>query len=237
MSVNITQVDHGEDNSTASSYTFTARSLGSTAADRVIIVALSMRVAGTTTTVSSVTVAGSSASQIVSSPNNSGGNTTLTEIWAVAVAAGTTGDVVVTFSGSVLRCGVNVWRMVGASGAAASASGGSTADPSTSTLTIPANGAAVGYVAADYGTIGPAIAWTNLTSSLALTLITSPSFKHAGAMADFTTGGSTALTGDPSADSVQIPSGVFATWAVPAAGFNPYWANKNNVGVIGAGTY
>lgn len=211
--VAITQTDHGESATDSNTYTFTARALGTAQADRRIIVALSMRVAGTTTTVSSVTVAGISATQVVSSPNNGGGNTTLAELWVAAVPTGTTGDVVITFSATVLRCGSNVWRMVGSASSTASATGTSTADPGTANLTIPANGAAVGFAVADFAGSGQGVNWTNLTSSLALTY-PEGAFGNAGAMADFVGGGSTTLTADYTAStSITTPSAVFAAWA------------------------
>lgn len=211
-SVAITQADHGEDTTNTNIYTFTSRALGAAQADRRIIVGASMRVAGTTTTLNSITVAGISATQVVSAPNTTGGNLTLTELWIADVPTGTTGNVVVTYSSAaVLRCGINVWRMVGAASGTASATGTSTVDPGTATITIPSNGSAVGYAACDM--TGGAINWTNLTQTLAATVVEASTFQHGAASADFTTGGSTALTGDFTGTGVSSPSSCFATWS------------------------
>jgi len=172
-----------------------------------------MRVAGTTTTVSSVTVGGVSASAVVTSNNTTGGNQTMAALYVADVPTGTTGDVVITFSATVLRCGANVWRMVGAASGTASATGSSVADPGTANLTIPANGSAVGLAVADFSGSGQNVVWTNLTSSLVLTY-PEGGFGYAGAMADFVGGGSTTLTGDYTAStSIGTPSTVFAAWA------------------------
>lgn len=212
-SVSITQLDHGEDATTSNVYTFTSKSTGVAASNRFVIIGISTRFGGTTITSLTVTVGLVSATKVVSAANTTGGNTTLSELWIAAVPTGTSDNVVVTYSAGVLRCGLNMWRMVGAASGTASASGSSVVDPTTATIIIPNNGSAVGYVVSDFNGGSGAISWTNLTQSLAITTITG-SFRHGAAMADFVSGGSTALTGDMSAaTSIDSPSGVFAAWS------------------------
>ena len=209
--VAITQTDNGLSATDSNTYTFTNRALGSAQADRRIIVGLCMRVAGTTTTVSSVTVGGVSASSVIDVPNNGGGNTTLGALYIADVPSGTTGDVVVTFSGTVLRCGVNVWRMVGAASGTASSTGSTQLDNTGVSVTVPANGSAVGYAVTDATSV-PTMTWTNITASLGVTSIES-SFYHAGSMIDSVGGGAITFTADWLGGTISTPVSVYAAWA------------------------
>jgi len=127
------------DNANSATYTFTAQSLGTAHADRIIIAAVMSRNGGSVS-LSSVTIGGVTASIVVS-------DTLSNDIAALAVAAvpsGSTGDVVVTHStsGSV-RCAVALYRAVGFSatpGAVASDISGSR----SISIAVPTDGVAIG---------------------------------------------------------------------------------------------
>jgi len=113
-------------------YTFAGQSLGVENSARKILVVLSARSSdGAARTISSVTVAGITATAIAT--QHSSGNTAA--IYSAAVPTGTTGDVVVTWSSTMARTGIGVYRALNIA-SAAEATGVSTANPLTSNLSV-----------------------------------------------------------------------------------------------------
>lgn len=103
-------------NATQSSYTFPGLNTGAAAANRIIWVTLTVRDTGAGDMASSLTVDGSAATLVISTNNTSGGNSSQAYLWQVALPSGTSGDVVVTFPGTVLRCRIGIYRVTGQSG-------------------------------------------------------------------------------------------------------------------------
>lgn len=90
-----------------SSYTFTSASLGAEGGNRRVLVTVS---AGANTgpfNATNVSVAGVSASLLVS--RNATTETVYSAIWLAVVPTGTTGNIVVTFNGTVSRMGIAVY--------------------------------------------------------------------------------------------------------------------------------
>ncbi len=161
----IALTDHTFSSSGNSSYSFSSLSIGAAAGDRQIIVSVEARSQNSVPyTVSTVTVGGISATKICGADATNGVTELRPELWLASVPTGTTGTVAVTFSASVLQCGVGVWRMTGAatsaSATATDAGTGGSYVPSKS-LAIPAGGVAVG-IAASSGAAG-SFTWTSLT--------------------------------------------------------------------------
>src|SRR3990167_4649552 len=97
----------------STAYTFSDESLGAAAADRYIIACVHGRV-GTSRTLSSVTIGGVTATLSKNiSVNTESTNYSVVAIAIAAVPTGATGDVVVTFSGGMSRCGIALYRIVG----------------------------------------------------------------------------------------------------------------------------
>jgi hypothetical protein len=187
-------------------YTFTAQPLGTATADRQIVVGFSER-ASAIRTITSITVAGQ-ACGIINQIFSGAGDINRTAMCIAAVPTGTTGDVVVTLSGAALRAGIGLWALKGSATTASSASGVSTTDPATSTLTIPVGGVAIGYGFAADGAVPRTATWTNLTENFDQVITTN--FTHTGA--SVTGAGSTLFTCDWS-DAPSLGSGVvFATF-------------------------
>lgn len=143
----------------ATAYTFTNHAIGTAAADRIVVVAFWGN--GTTTTSgATVTIGGNNATV----PAGSNINTTDLEAGFayLAVAAGTTATIVVTFSGAKSRAGISVWSVTGSSGTPTdtdetTATGTSAA---LSALTVPSNGCGV-FLAAHQNTTTTGWGWTN----------------------------------------------------------------------------
>lgn len=127
-----------------SSYTFSSQSLGAADSERYIIVGISTRKAGTgSMTLNSVTIGGVSATISVQKQSTVDGDTCLSAIVIAKVPTGTTGDVVVTFSETVLRCGITMYRAVDLASTTADDTGFGTADPPSTSIDIPATGLAI----------------------------------------------------------------------------------------------
>ena len=144
-------------------YTFTGRSLGTASIDRHILVCVATRASGTTALdVSNVAVAGVSADILLSNTNiaSSGANTSAIAI--IAVPSGTTGTIAVTFSRQVSRCGIITYALYGIAPAPVDTDLSSGADPSSTTISIPADGIAVAFDSGYIGSSGRN--WTGLTS-------------------------------------------------------------------------
>lgn len=199
----------------AASYTGTGLSLGATASDRIIIVGVESRITGTSGDITSVTVAGNSATLIRKELNTQDGiATNVTAVYAVALATGTTGDVVVTFPVTMLRCGFQVYRVVGTSGttAYATAANSVASGNASTTIDIPAGGVllAIGINAAN-----TTVTWTGPTEDVdvvveANTTLSSASGNYASAQTGYT------VTYSP-ANSTGSPTLVAVSWSAASA--------------------
>lgn len=104
-------------NDNATTYTFSAASLGAADSNRRIIVAFGARAGSNTAfSISSATIGGVSAT--ISAQNNAqddGGNRDAAALIIADVPTGTTGDVVVTMSRSGVRAAIGVYRVIASS--------------------------------------------------------------------------------------------------------------------------
>lgn len=120
-------------------------SIGAADSTRQLIIAIGARFT-TAANISSVSVGGNAASQVTSANANlsSAMNATL---WQISLASGTTADVTATYSNTVLRCEVDVYRVVGSTatiGTGNAQTSSSTTSLSSTGLSISTGGAAVG---------------------------------------------------------------------------------------------
>ena len=137
MAITFGSLQSASDGANATTYTFSSQNLGDADTDRHIIVGISTRDVGTTSqAISSVSIGGVSAT-IVVQQRNSATNTCVAGLAIAKVPTGTTGDIVVTFSEEVLRCGIGVWRAIGIS-ATATDTGSSTSNNPSDSINISA---------------------------------------------------------------------------------------------------
>lgn len=137
-------------------YTFASAPLGDPHPTREIVVCITSRAAGNRS-ISSVSVGGISASEIIQVRNSGSGNSTLCAIYRAAVPSGTAGDVVVTHSAGIVRCGIALYRMINAAPGQTDTISNETG--TTGTINIPARGAAV---AVAYSNLNATATWTGL---------------------------------------------------------------------------
>jgi hypothetical protein len=131
------------DSTDLTTYTFASQGLGTETSDRFIVVAINGTPTATPRSVSSVTVGGVSASVVVTA-NSSG----LTEMWQTAKVSnggptGTSGTVVVTFSGSMFNAQIAVYAVKGAGSNTPTATATDTSAPLSQSLSVPAGGVAI----------------------------------------------------------------------------------------------
>lgn len=153
--VSLTFIGNHTDTSDASTYTFTGKSFGSAAGDRRVIVVVGSRV-NTAGAVPTCTIGGVSATEVVRANNaGAGASTDITSIFIAHVPTGTTGDVVVGWNLTMLRCTIGIYRMTGAGDGVYENKTDITLSSSTlsTTINVPGNGACL------------ASAWGNATSS------------------------------------------------------------------------
>lgn len=157
----ISNTDNASINSVLTAFTFSAKSLGAADADRKIIIGVAGVTVSPPRTMVSVTVGGITATEIIYLGDLNAGIESYSGLYIASVPTGTTGDVVVTWSGSVSNMGIGVWRVIGAS-SIADDTGSSVATPvMTDTLNIPAGGIAVGVAHWSVGTAG--VTWAGIT--------------------------------------------------------------------------
>ena len=150
----------------ASSYTFSSQSIGTADDSRIVVVAVTVGFNGSVSTVSGVTVGGTSATQQAAATEGASENFRA-EVWSVAVASGTSADVVVSLSaatGNNRGCGISVYRMIGDVEVSAEATG--TDDRSSGTLSTTVSAKEDGFiVGAAVQFYSDACSWTGLTEA------------------------------------------------------------------------
>ena len=194
----------------SSTYNFASVNLGTAAGDRYIIACVAARVGSGTPTIDAVSIGGVSATPVVTQVNTSSGSNVI-GIFIAAVPTGTTGDVDVTFSTTMLRCVVTLYRATGINPTPSDTDSSTATDP-TCNLDIPAGGFAIG--AACVGSVAGSFTWTGITEDYDAA---TESFTMSSASDEFVSA-QTGLT--ITADSVNstAPVGVFASWAPSSGG-------------------
>lgn len=95
--------------SSATTFTFSGKLIGDAASDREVFVSVASYNQGAARSISSVTIAGVTATAVASQMHAPGSFCTYAGLWRASVPTGTTGDVVVTFSGTMTGCEIVVY--------------------------------------------------------------------------------------------------------------------------------
>jgi hypothetical protein len=201
-------VDNELNDASAGIYTFNNVNLGTAFAGRVIVVCVSVFDTGLgKSLLESCTVAGNAAALQISNTCDSGGSiSSVTGIYSIVDESNTTATIVVDLLETCFGCAIHVYALTNASGATASDTDVSDADPGAATLTIPSGGAAiaVSLTESSSGSATP----TNLTLNNEMTIESGR--DCAAASASNMSSGATALQIDWSG-SGQV-STCFAVW-------------------------
>jgi hypothetical protein len=211
MAASRTFLQFASDTSDATTYTFASQNLGAADSGRYIIAVVHCR-STSSATLSSASIAGVSATIVVQN-NTIGVTRNVSAIIIAAVPSGTTGDVVITFSSGALRCGIQLYRVLGIDGLAASDSDSSTAAAPSVSIDIPEGGIAIAGASSASGSA--TCTWTNLDEDSdsiieSLFAVTSASNEFATLQ--------TGLTITATFTASSGPVGVFASWGPAATG-------------------
>ena len=208
-SARVTFEDDTTDATNATNYTFSSQNFGPADADRRIVLAIHAR-ANASRTISSVTIGGVTAAVVSDGTNDAfaetsnGGAETQAALYSALVPTGVTGSVVMNWSDEMLRCGIEVYSMIGASGAQADEVFNTEGDGVSNSFTLPARSCAVGSSSHASSTLD--FTWTNLTKDTDAAL---EAMRYSGAHADFVTGGATSL----GVDGASSPTDMITTIA------------------------
>lgn len=196
----------------AASYNFASVNLGTAASDRYIIACVASRVGSGTPTIDAVSIGGVAATPVVTQVNTSSGSNRI-GIYIAAVPTGTTGDVDVTFSTTMLRCVVTLYRATAINSATASDTDSSTSSDPTCSLNVPAGGFAIGT--ACVGSTTGTYTWTGITEDYDAA---TEAFTMTSASDEFVSE-QTGLTLTATYSGLETaPVGVFASWAPSGGG-------------------
>lgn len=185
-------------------YTYSSVALGAAAGNRKIVIAVMGQAVNRT--ISSITVAGISASAVVSVSNAFD----LMALWQVDVPTGTSGDVVVTWSGGQDRCAIGVWALYGASSAANDTDTDTGTSSVSGTIAVPAGGVAIG-AAQSQGSSTAAISGTGITPNFNQS-VDGPARQGGGSGAYADAEASLTITGTTTGSASGRALGVFASW-------------------------
>lgn len=158
----ITYTDNAAIVATGTVYTHTARALGNPAADRIILVGTyGNRSSAGARSVSGITANGT-ALALVKDWGGASANTM--EVWGAVVAAGATGDVVVTFTGGdMVSCGIMIAEIHGANTTVYATASDAVGDPLSVGINVTAGGVLFAYAVNANGGGADAFTWTNAT--------------------------------------------------------------------------
>lgn len=202
----------------ASSYTFSSVNFGYPDIGRVIVIGLSYYEYDTTADVSSLTVAGSAATKQRLRSNEVPGGTgsfIYAGIWSIPLATGTTGSVVINFTGGALGldrgCSIGVWSLYNISSSTPQESDGGTGNsagaPAQMTTIAQANDIIVS-VAAGAENAG-VTDWVNITENYDTRVTGSGRLSRSGASSLVLSSGTVNFSA-ANADGETVA--VFARW-------------------------
>jgi hypothetical protein len=201
--ISIAFLQSAESGTDASSYTFSTQNIGVAATDRHIIVATIAR--GASQTLTGVTIGGVTATSVANNSNDG----SIAALFIAAVPTGTTGDIVLTFSGTMIRAADGAYRATGLGSATPTDTGVSSANAPTTDLDIAAGGFGIGT--AFSGGTAPTFTWTGLTENFDAGWAENSDTAYTGAMEEFATA-QTGLTITADSGTGVTNSGAFASW-------------------------
>jgi len=190
------------DSTNSATYTFSGLAIGTPAADRKVVVALSQGSFKITT----VTLDGVSMEFLGEASNNNNN----IEFWQKNnVSTGTTAELVVPFSSGTLGVGVGVWAIYGAADPVTAIAASLVDDPAVLSLFIPANGVIV--AAACNEAVGtPTAVWAHLFEDY--DELVDGNRAHTGASKAVAVSEGPAITASFTPSS-SLTTGVVASWA------------------------
>lgn len=162
-----------QDTTDTNVYTFTGAGIGTASSGRHVVVCAGGD-SGASRSVSGVTIGGAAMTEVVKA--NQGNSAA--GMYIKQVAAGTTADIVVTFSGAMTRAEIVVYTITDPTSATAydSASAVASANQASANINYVAGGAVIGFATLEENS---SCSWTNLTERVDHTLETNTTVTSA----------------------------------------------------------
>ena len=191
----------------AITYTFTSQAIGAASSDRIVVVGLISRAAGTSLASGTVTIDGVSA-PVQTQAVNTISNSSYAGLFSLAVPTGTTATVEATLNVGCVRAAIGVWTITGASLATAADfdSASNASNSTTSNVSVLAGGSMIGVTYSG----GDSPFWTVLAQNYAFEPQPGKGGITSGASADFASASTPTVTCSYIGNS--SPVGVFAAW-------------------------
>lgn len=188
-------------------YTFTSVSLGAEGGNRQIIVGISSSVGTSGRTVSSVTVAGVSATSLVFR-DSGGGSSRISALWIANVPTGATGNIVVTFSGSMARAGITVYAGRNLTSNTPQATNND-ANTTGAALTLSLTGTTAGFIVAQamIQSSGETFTWSGLTRDNNVTV--GSALTMSSSSINTTSSGTTTISANPTGSNDTVGVSVY----------------------------
>jgi hypothetical protein len=172
----ITYTAASQSGSDLTTYTFSSLSIGTADSARTVIVLING--SDVSRTVSSCTVGGNSAS--LTAGTNIGNNQNFNEIWEVDLASGTSGDVVVVWSGAQDNCSVIIYSALNIGPISDVAyDTADTGNVMSADLDVTVNGIAIGFCSNNDSSV--TFTWSGLTENVDATTEGARSYTGASA--------------------------------------------------------
>lgn len=200
----ISFTDHKTSGTDTNSYSFASTAIGTAAAGRRVVVAVSL-VHTTNGTTASCTIGGNSATSVIQQQGPLGGGGYVRScIFILQVDSGTTDTIAVSTSNSVVACGIGVYALYDLNSSTATDTGQATASVYSDTIDVSAGGILI----ATGCTYAPTTTtWTNVANEDYDETVETSFLSHSGAHEVFATAQSArAITFTP---NTGVSSGAF----------------------------
>ena len=172
----LTYVTSLSDTADLTTYTFTGASIGTAAADRLVVI-VAETINTSARTIDSATIGGVAATLVVKTTTT---NNAAAAIFSLTVAAGTTADITFTCSGATLRAALHIYTITGLSSTTATDTD-QVVSASATSLTRNVDVSEGGVMIGGGRTSNGAVTWTGLTEDAGLTVEALQEFSAASA--------------------------------------------------------
>lgn len=141
-----------------STYTFSGQDIGTAASSRMVVVAAHSR-SSASRTLNTVTIGGVSATEAIQLQSG----TNQLAIFYASVPTGATGDIVLTYSGTILRAAIGVWAVYDLQSTTPTDTGSSTAASPSPNIDVSAYGVMVACSVVQDGSTTRTATWTGVS--------------------------------------------------------------------------
>lgn len=220
-------------------YTFSNASIGTAASDRYVIVGFSASTGTAGITISSVTIAGITATLLSKAEYSATSASRVSGIYMAAVPTGTTATIVVTYSSTMARMALNVYRCIGLPTITPHSTASVTGASGTA-YTLDVSGSSAGFVIAQAAVqASTSFTWTGLTedsdSVIEAAITQSAASTNTSASGSVPVTATSGVSGNYAACSVYMgvtPTNAYISSNSSAASQSSYTFTNQDLGIL-----